>query len=231
VKPAIVKPALPVKPAATVKPALPVQPKLPPVKPAGQNVPAKPAVAAKPAAVVRPALPAQPKLPPVKPAGQNVPVQSAVAEKPALPAKPSEPSRQSLPESRTAGISQAAAEAKPDRPPRRKIRRSPEVPMRPAGSSVSDRLRQLSGHSYDLYQDRFLTHVRQAIRKVLSSGRGIFFTVSEGAEDLVYNFLETHYSDPYMNWAESAERKELAALGFELESLNLIIDECYKRLN
>jgi hypothetical protein len=203
-----VKPALPAKPAAAVKPVLPAQPKSLPAKPSGQNVPARPVIV-KPAAVK--------VSPPPKPV--------SIANTP-----PSEPPRQSLPEFRTE-ISQAAAEARPDKPSRRKIRRGPEVPIRPAGSSVSDRLRQLSGRSYDLYQDRFLVHVRQAIRKVLSSGRGIFFTLGEDAEDLVYNFLETHYSDPYMNWAESAERKELAALGFELESLNSIIDECYKRLN
>jgi hypothetical protein len=209
---------------------------IPPSKPAAGTLPAKPAAA------VKPVLPAQPKPLPAKPAAQNVPVQPVIVKPAAVqvspppkPVKaantpPSKPSRQGLPESRTE-ISQAAAEARPDKPPLRKIRRGPEVPIGPAGSSVSDRLRQLSGRSYDLYQDRFLTHVRQAIRKVLGSGRGIFFTVSEDAENLVYNFLETHYSDPYMNWAESAERQELAALGFELESLNPIIDECYKRLN
>jgi hypothetical protein len=187
---------------------LPVQPKLLPAKPSGQSVPAQPVIV-KPAAVK--------VSPPPKPVKAAAP-------------PPSEPPRQSLPESRT-GISQTATETRPDEPPRRKIRRKAEVPIQHAGASVSDRLRQLSGHSYDLYQDRFLTHVRQAIRKVLSSGRGIFFALGEDAEDLVYNFLEAHYSDPYMNWAESAERKELAALGFELESLNSIIDECYKRLN
>ncbi|MDR1175541.1 MAG: hypothetical protein LBK83_08750 [Treponema sp.] len=199
---------LPAKPAAAVKPVLPVQPKLLPAKPFGQSVPAQPVIVKPVAAKVSP---------PPKPVKAAVP-------------PPSEPPRQSLPESRT-GISRAATETRPDEPPRRKIRRKAEVPIQPAGASVSDRLRQLSGHSYDLYQDRFLTHVRQAIRKVLSSGRGIFFALGEDAEDLVYNFLEAHYSDPYMNWAESTDRKELAALGFELESLNSIIDECYKRLN
>jgi hypothetical protein len=201
-----VKPALPAKPAGAVKPVLPAQPKLLPAKPSAQSVPAQPVIV-EPAAVQ--------VSPPPKPVKVAAP-------------PPPEPPRQNLPEPRT-GLSRA--EAGPDEPPRRKIRRKAEVPIQPTGSSVSDRLRQLSGRSYDLYQDRFLTHVRQAIRKVLSSGRGIFFTLGEDAEDLVYNFLEAHYSDPYMNWAESAERKELAALGFELESLNSIIDECYKRLN
>jgi hypothetical protein len=96
------------------------------------------------------------------------------------------------------------------------------------GGSVSDRLRVLSGRSYDLYQDRFLTHTRPAIRKILGAGKGIFFNLPERAEDLIYNFLKDHYADPYMNWDESKERAELAALGFKLESLNPIIDECFK---
>lgn len=96
------------------------------------------------------------------------------------------------------------------------------------GGSVSDRLRVLSGRSYDLYRERFLTNARPAIRKVLGAGKGIFFNLPEKAEDLVYNFLRDHYADPYMNWAESKERAELTALGFRLESLNPVIDECFK---
>jgi hypothetical protein len=106
---------------------------------------------------------------------------------------------------------------------------SPPV-ERAAGGSVSDRLRVLSGRSYDLYQDRFLTHARPAIRKVLGAGKGIFFNLPEKAENLVYNFLRDHYADPYMNWAESKERAELAAMGFRLESLNPVIDECFKAM-
>ncbi|GHT59415.1 hypothetical protein FACS1894109_15290 [Spirochaetia bacterium] len=97
-----------------------------------------------------------------------------------------------------------------------------------AGGSVSDRLRVLSGRTYDLYRERFLTHARPAIRKILGAGKGRFFNIPERAEDLVYNFLRDHYADPYMNWAESRDRAELAALGFALESLNPVIDECFK---
>jgi hypothetical protein len=90
----------------------------------------------------------------------------------------------------------------------------------------------VSGRSYDLYQDRFLAKARPAIRKVLGAGRGrgIFSSLPEKAENLVYQFLESHYSDPYMNWAESGERGELAELGFDLESLFPVIDECYRML-
>jgi hypothetical protein len=95
---------------------------------------------------------------------------------------------------------------------------------------VSDRLKELSGRSYDVYQDRFFAKARLAIRRVLGRGRGIFFTVPEQAEGLVFKFLRDHYADPYMNWAESVERTTLRTLGFDLESLQTIIDECYKML-
>jgi hypothetical protein len=98
-----------------------------------------------------------------------------------------------------------------------------------AGGSVSDRLRELSGRSYDLYQDRFLVYARPAIRKILSAGKGLFFKIPEEVEDLIYNFLKTHYADPYMNWKDSKERQTLAAMGFNLETLIPIIDDCYRR--
>jgi hypothetical protein len=72
--------------------------------------------------------------------------------------------------------------------------------------------------------------VRVSIRKVLSKGRGIFFSVPEAAEDLVYGFLKAHYDDPFMNWEESPECASLAALGFRIENLNTVIDDCYGRL-
>ena len=104
------------------------------------------------------------------------------------------------------------------------------APGEDAGGSVSNRLRELSGRSYDLYQDRFLATVRPAIRKVLGEGRGLFFRIPEDAENLIYDFLKDHYSDPFMDWAGSGERKTLEALGFGLPSLNPVIDECYGRL-
>jgi hypothetical protein len=117
------------------------------------------------------------------------------------------------------------------------------APPRPAASSaraaasaekprqsVSERLRELSGRSYDVFQDRFLAHVRPALRKMLGAHRGIFSNVPLQAEDIVFDFLKNHYSDPYMNWEESSERASLSKIGFELNSLIPVIDECYKTL-
>lgn len=100
---------------------------------------------------------------------------------------------------------------------------------KPAGS-VADRLRRLSGRSYDVYQDLFLAKVRGAIRRILNPGHGIFSNLPVEAEDLVFTFLKTHYSDPYMNWETSDARIELAKLGFALESVDPIIEECYKEM-
>ncbi|MDR1903353.1 MAG: hypothetical protein LBQ88_13875 [Treponema sp.] len=99
-----------------------------------------------------------------------------------------------------------------------------------AGGSVADRLRELSGRSYDIYQDRFLANAMSAIRKVLGAKKGIFFTLPERVETLIFTFFKEHYSDPYMNWAESRERAEAASLGFDVPSLDPIISECFKKL-
>jgi hypothetical protein len=96
--------------------------------------------------------------------------------------------------------------------------------------SVSQRLQELSGRSYDVFQDRFLAHVRPAIRKVLSANRGIFFNLPLQAEDIVFNFLKAHYNDPYMNWEDSDDRTRLAKMGFEINSIIPVIDECYGML-
>jgi hypothetical protein len=104
------------------------------------------------------------------------------------------------------------------------------TPTERSGQSVSQRLQELSGRSYDVFQDRFLAHVRSAIRKVLSAKRGIFFIIPPQAEEIIFNFLKTHYNDPYMNWEESNERAKLVELGFELKSVIPVIDECYKML-
>ncbi|MDR2181573.1 MAG: hypothetical protein LBN92_02725 [Treponema sp.] len=99
-----------------------------------------------------------------------------------------------------------------------------------AKGSVSDRLKKLSGRSYDVYQDRFHAKSRGAIRKVLGAGRGLFFNLPEEAEDLIFNFLRNHYSDPYMDWEKSPDRKNLLEMGYDLPSLDPVIDECYRTL-
>jgi hypothetical protein len=195
----------PPKPAARPTPAKPARAKPVAVKPApAREVPARepaPAPAVKPPPPERPAPP---------PAAEQKP---AAPVKPAAPAAKPAPARETGPVRRSRPLGKAA------------------VPVAPrAEGSVSDRLRKLSGRSYDLYQDRFLAKARPAIRKILGTGRGLFFNLPEKAEDLVYAYLRDHYADPYMNWAESDECRQLMEQGFRLPSLNPVIDECFRRI-
>jgi hypothetical protein len=199
------KPATPTKPAAAPKPAAPT----------------KSAVSTKPAAVPK-------SVAPVKPAASK-PVASA---KPAAPTRPAAPPRPAVP-AKPAASAKSTAKSRPAalKPAAVRAGTSGSEPPRPAGGSVSDRLQKLSGRGYDLYQDRFLAHIRPAIRKILGAGRGIFFTPPEKAEDTVYRYLRDHYADPYMNWPESEERRQLAEQGFDLPSLDPVIDECFRKIN
>lgn len=100
--------------------------------------------------------------------------------------------------------------------------------------SVSDRLRKLSGKSYDVFRDRFFAHGRAAIRAVLGGAKAgkkaLFASVPQEAENLVYDFLRDHYADPYMDWESSGERRSLASVGYELASIDPVIEECYRRI-
>jgi len=207
-KPALLKPATP-KPifmAKTPVSALPKPQKL-----------AKPPKPPKPAKLPKPPKPPKPsKLP--KPA------------KPPKPAKLTKPPKSAKPAAsgyRPAPYVSASPSSSKNRP---KPRAFSNRTLGKAKGSVSDRLKALSGHSYDVYEDRFLSKARTSIRKVLGTGKGLFFSLPEEAEDLVYNFLRDHYSDPYMDWENSTDRKNLLNLGFDLSSIHPVIDECYRTL-
>ena len=110
----------------------------------------------------------------------------------------------------------------------------PAVDTRVPRGSVSDRLRKLSGKSYDVFQDRFLSKVRSAIRSVLSESKNgrksLFPSIPQEAEDQVFAFLRDNYANPYMDWETSDARKNISLMGYELNSIDPIIDDCYRRL-
>ncbi|MDR1351742.1 MAG: hypothetical protein LBK05_00555 [Treponema sp.] len=242
------RPAVPQ--AATLKPAAPataVRPALAPgpaVPPAALQRPVNPAVAASaPATAARPALAQRPATPPVAAAIPATITRPAPAPRPATPPvattnpattiRPAPAPRPAVPQAATPKPAAAAAPPTAARPvlaPRPAIPAKSAIPAEKPRQSVSERLQELSGRSYDVFQDRFLAHVRPAIRKMLGANRGRFFNVPLQAEDIVFDFLKNHYSDPYMNWEESSERASLLEIGFELSSLIPVIDECYKAL-
>jgi len=238
VKPIEVKPAAkPFFTAAKPKPQVkPIE-----VKPAAKPffTAAKPKPQIKPIEV-KPVVPEKPRKPLVKhPAerpGQLILIKTPIQQLP-KPVVPSIPQRPAV----------KPVVARPQKPVPAPYRPAPYVTSSPSSSrskskafsnrtlgkakgSVSDRLRQLSGRSYDVYEDRFLSKARTSIRKVLGSGKGLFFSLPEEAEDLVYNFLRDHYSDPYMDWETSSDRKNLLTMGFDLPSIHPVIDECFRAL-
>jgi hypothetical protein len=229
----VAKPVAPAKAAPAAKPVVPAKavPAAKSAAPARAASVAKPAVPAKVAPAVKPVVPTK-AAPAVKPV---VPAKAVPAAKPVAPARAASVAKPAIPVKAVPAVkpvapARTAPVVRPASPAKAAPVVKPAAPPVQAGGSVSDRLRKLSGRSYDLYQDRFLAHLRPAIRRILGAGRGIFFTPPEGAEDLVYAFLRDHYADPYMNWAASEERRRLAEQGFNLPSLNPVIDECFRKI-
>ncbi|MDR2211406.1 MAG: hypothetical protein LBO65_08105 [Spirochaetaceae bacterium] len=221
-------PAAPPRPAAAWSGSAAAQP-----KPASRPVQA-PAAPPKPAAAWSGSAAAQPKpasRPVQAPAAQSKPAVPRPVEPPAPPKPAAQPKPlASAPPPRQTGYRPApyvSASPPPARPKQKVF--TPRTLVKAKGS-VSDRLRELSGRSYDVYENRFLAKARNAIRKILGTGKGLFFNLPEEAEDLVYNFLRDHYSDPYMDWEDSAERRNLLEMGFDLPSILPVIDECYRAL-
>ncbi len=105
-------------------------------------------------------------------------------------------------------------------------------PAAPRGS-VSDRIKALSGRRYDVYREEFLARVGPAIRDWLSARRikpkDVFEDPLGRAEDLVREFLEKNYANPYMDWEGSDAKARVEALGFSAPDLDGIIALWYGR--
>lgn len=105
-------------------------------------------------------------------------------------------------------------------------------PPAPRGS-VSDRIKALSGKRYDVYREEFLARVGPAIRDRLSERRikpkDAFEDPLGRAEDLVRDFLERNYANPYMDWEGSDTRARVEDLGFSVPDLEGIIALWYSR--
>ncbi len=132
-------------------------------------------------------------------------------------------------------------------PPQRKLVRAPapaplqrEKPLRDvvpeikATGSISDKIKRLSGRAYDVYKEIFLSKVRSHIHAALAKGRirpGVAFgDDANKAENTVYDFMERNYANAYMNWQVSEHRTRIRELGYDIESLDEIIESCYRKI-
>ncbi|HSV55937.1 MAG TPA: hypothetical protein VLH39_02375 [Magnetospirillaceae bacterium] len=101
------------------------------------------------------------------------------------------------------------------------------------GGSVSDRIKLLSGRSYDVYREEFLARSGPVIRDWLAGRRRghkeLFEDPINRAEDLIRDFLEKNYSNPYMDWGNSETRALVDGLGFDVPDLDGIISLWFHR--
>ena len=116
---------------------------------------------------------------------------------------------------------------------REKSQKDPIPEIKPTGS-ISDQIKRLSGRAYDVYKDIFLSKVRSHIHTALAKGRlkpGVAFgDDANKAENTVYDFMERNYANAYMNWQVSEHRARIRELGFDIESLDGIIESCYRKI-
>jgi hypothetical protein len=116
----------------------------------------------------------------------------------------------------------------------RTLKSSLPVTQPVATGSVSDIIKRLSGRSYDVYRDIFLARARPAIREILlrqpNRPASLFGEELNEAENLVHEFLERNYTNPYMDWKNSDQYARMKATGYQLESMDVVIEACYKRL-
>lgn len=112
--------------------------------------------------------------------------------------------------------------------PKRTTQSIPVIQRSVMPNSIADMIRQMTGKTYTVYRDLFFSGIRPSIRTVLSRvatrKTSIFDTRQNSAEELVYSYLDRQYSNPWQDWTNSAERKKLKEMGYEIESLEPIIE-------
>lgn len=117
------------------------------------------------------------------------------------------------------------------------VRQAPRPPtpmprLEPTGS-ISDKIRRLSGRAYDVYKELFLAKVRTHIHAALLHRKtrpGVSGDDINRAENLIYEFMERNYSNTYMDWSSSEQKAGVDRLGLSLESLDEIIEACYRKI-
>lgn len=94
-------------------------------------------------------------------------------------------------------------------------------------ASIAETVKKVTGKSYGVYRDLFFKEVRSAIRTILqhSTVQKLSFFGSEqnNAENIIYQFLETNYDNPYQQWQGSKEQADVFEQGFRIDSLEPII--------
>ena len=93
--------------------------------------------------------------------------------------------------------------------------------------SIAETVKKITGKSYGIYRDLFFKEVRSAIRTILQHSAiqklSFFGSEQNNAENIIYQFLETNYDNPYQQWQGSKEQADVFEQGFRIDSLEPII--------
>lgn len=98
--------------------------------------------------------------------------------------------------------------------------------------AVSEMIKRLTGKDYSIYKELFFKTVRPSIRRILEKSTVqkiyIFSEEQNKAEDIIFNYLEQNYENPYQNWNGCPEKEEVSKLGFNLSSIENIVENWVK---
>ena len=93
--------------------------------------------------------------------------------------------------------------------------------------SIADTVKKVTGKSYGIYRELFFKDVRTSIRAILQYSAihklSFFGNEQNNAEDIIYQFLETNYDNPYQQWQGSQDQADVLEEGFRIDSLEPII--------
>ena len=85
----------------------------------------------------------------------------------------------------------------------------------------------MTGKNYGIYRELFFKEVRTSIRAILQYSAihklSFFGSEQNNAEDIIYQFLETNYDNPYQQWQGSQDQADVLEEGFRIDSLEPII--------
>lgn len=107
------------------------------------------------------------------------------------------------------------------------VRIYPQPAPKEGQLSIADTVKKVTGKSYGIYRELFFKEVRTSIRAILQYSAihklSFFGNEQNNAEDIIYQFLETNYDNPYQQWQGSQDQADVLEEGFRIDSLEPII--------
>ena len=107
------------------------------------------------------------------------------------------------------------------------LRIYPQPASKEGQLSIADTVKKVTGKSYGIYRELFFKEVRTSIRAILQYSAihklSFFGNEQNNAEDIIYQFLETNYDNPYQQWQGSQDQADVLEEGFRIDSLEPII--------